>query len=290
MKLLDKKFMPFYIIGATIIIICIIMSIIIAKYPPSKNEEKTTEPITEAPTNPDMDGIPYYDIPASIYQDKYFAYDENNRIIYTDDSVPYYTGVDVSQFQGDIDWEEVAQDGIDFAIIRVGLRYYGSTGAIDIDDCARQNIENALDAGLKIGVYFFSQAISVEEAVAEAEFVIEQLKGYRIDYPVVFDWENEPDKNMRTDVVDDETLTYCAVAFCETIKKAGYTPAVYFNLNFGYLRYNLDLIKNYVFWYAQFDGISPEFYYKYSMWQYTDSGKVQGIDADVDLNISFIDF
>lgn len=286
MNLTDKKYIPYYITGAIIIILSLVIVFILSSFSEKDEPETTTLEITTE----DRDGVPYYpDIPASAFLPEYFT-KEDGRIVYTDNSVKYYTGIDVSTFQGDIDWDDVSNDGIDFAIIRIGLRGYGSKGSMHEDDTGRKNIEEALDAGLKVGVYFFSQAINTEEAIAEADFVLDIIKDYDIDYPVVFDWENEPGVGMRTDNLSDAVLTDCAVAFCERVKAADYTPAVYFNLNFGYLRYDLSRIKDYVFWYAQHEGEQPDFYYNYSIWQYSDCGRVDGIDGDVDMNISFNDF
>ena len=284
----NTKYIPYYIAGFIIILTSVIIAFII----PILNTEKTPETTLpqETTTLPIADGVPVYpDIPASAFPQEMFIM-ENGRAKYLDENIKTYTGVDVSSFQGDIDWEKVKNDGIDFAIIRAGLRGYGSKGLIHEDENARKNIEGALEAGLQVGVYFFSQAITVEEAIEEAEFVLDIIKDYNITFPVVFDWENEPDKNMRTDNLPDNILTDCAVAYCERVKQEGYIPAVYFNLSFGYLRYNLDAIKNYTFWFAQHKEDSPEFYYNYSIWQYSHTGTVDGINADVDLNISFTDF
>ncbi len=286
MNLRDKSFIPYYISAALLIISSIILVIVISVT--SNNREMQTTTTTTEPTTIFMNGeVPYYpDIPASAYLNENFT-TENGRIVYNDSTVGYSTGIDVSAFQSDIDWDAVAADGIDFAIIRVGLRGYGTSGNIFEDDNARRNMKNAAAAGLKVGVYFYSQAISTEEALEEAEFVLDIIKDYKIDAPVVFDWENEPGVGMRTDNLDGNILTDCAVVFCERIKQAGYIPAVYFNLTDAYVRYDLDRIKDYVFWYAQHEGEAPKFYYAYSIWQYSDSGKVDGIKGNVDLNICF---
>lgn len=284
MILLNKKFIPFYITA----VFLIATSIMIVRFTSThevKNQETTT---TQAQTPVYINGnVPYYpDIPVSSYMKENFTMIDG-RIAYTDNSVSYTTGIDVSSFQGDIDWEAVAEDGIDFAIIRAGLRGYGASGNIYEDEKARENLRNAAAAGIQTGVYFYSQAITPEEAAEEAEFVLDIIKDFRIEAPVVFDWENEPDVAMRTDNLDSYTLNLCAIAFCEKIKEAGYTPAVYFNLTDAYTRYDLDKIKDCVFWYAQHEGAAPEFYYSYNIWQYSDNGEVNGIDGRVDLNICF---
>ena len=284
MTLLNKKFIPFYITTLFIVLTAILIVRFTSGY-----EIKIEEPTTIQEQTPIYinGNIPYYpDIPASSYMKEHFALIDG-RIAYTDNSVSYTTGIDVSSFQGDIDWNAVAEDGIDFAIIRAGLRGYGTSGNIYEDEKARENLKNAAAAGIQTGVYFYSQAITPEEAIEEAEFVLDIIKEYSIEAPVVFDWENEPDVAMRTDNLDSYTLNLCAIAFCEKIKEAGYMPAIYFNLTDAYTRYDLDKIKDYVFWYAQHEGEAPEFYYSYSIWQYTDNGKVNGIDGIVDLNICF---
>jgi len=288
MNLKDKKYIPYYILAA-VIILSAVLAVMIISLTADDTEKNPVTIITEPEeTTMFMNGdVPYYpDIPASAYLHENFIMDDG-RIKYTEDSVSYSTGIDVSAFQGDIDWQKVAADGIDFAIIRAGLRGYGSKGSIHEDDNVRKNLVGAADAGLKVGVYFYSQAITADEAVEEAEFVLDIIKDYKIDAPVVFDWENDPGVGMRTDNLPGNVLTECAVAFCEKIKSAGYMPAVYFNLTDAYVRYDLDKISDYVFWYAQHEGVAPKFYYQYSIWQYSDSGRVDGIDGNVDLNICF---
>ena len=288
MNLKDKKYIPYYILAAVIILSAVLAVMIIDLITDDTEKDPVTIITEPEETTMFLNGeVPYYpDIPASAYLHENFIM-EDGRIKYSDNSVSYSTGIDVSAFQGDIDWDKVADDGIDFAIIRAGLRGYGSNGSIHEDDNVRKNLVGAAEAGLKVGVYFYSQAITVEEAIEEADFVLDIIKDYKIDAPVVFDWENDPGVGMRTDNLPGNVLTECAVAFCEKIKTAGYTPAVYFNLTDAYIRYDLDRISDYVFWYAQHEGVAPKFYYQYSIWQYSDSGRVDGIDGYVDLNICF---
>lgn len=192
-------------------------------------------------------------------------------------------GVDVSSYQGEIDWARVAAAGVKFAMIRVGLRGY-TIGGIQPDAQFRRNIEGALAAGLDVGVYFFSQAINVWEAEEEADYVLAQLKGYELTYPVVFDWERIGTAKARTDNVGAASVTRCAGAFCDMIADAGYTPMIYFNLDQGYLSYQLDRLTDYGFWLAEYQDC-PTFYYRCDLWQYTHRGKVDGIDGAVDLDL-----
>lgn len=290
MSLKDKKFIPYYIAAAVIIAMAVLIVLFIGirgGFSPVDTADTTQEPTTLF-----MDGkVPYYpDVAASVYEQESFAMNEDGRMIYADKTVSSMTGVDVSSHQGEIDWDAVKADGIDFAMIRIGFRGYGASGNLCEDDRGRENIENAAEAGLSVGVYFYSQATTPEEAVEEADFVLDILNDHDIEYPVVFDWENEPDIAMRTDGMNGDAITDCAVAFCEKIKNAGYIPAVYFNLTDAYVRYDLSRIKDYPFWYAQHEGNAPLFYYQYTIWQYSDTGSVDGIDGNVDLNIAFSDF
>lgn len=256
--------------------------LIINKMNSGKNPEKEPE------TYIMDDGIPHYEnVPTNAFDENSFTLNENGRMIYTGDNVKYTTGIDVSSHQGDIDWEKVKNDDIDFAIIRIGFRGYGPSGEIYDDELAENNIKNAKKAGLKVGVYFYSQAITPDEAAEEALYVANKLKetGEEIEYPVFFDWENEEGKGMRTDGMAGKTITECALSFLDKIESEGYIPGVYFNLSYGYKRYNLDKIKDYWFWYAQYEKPSPEFYYSYDVWQYSCTAKVDGVDSDVDLNI-----
>ncbi len=201
------------------------------------------------------------------------------------DSPTAMVGIDVSSYQGEIDWQAVRESGVDFAILRVGYRGY-TDGGIFADPTFAVNLQNARAAGLKIGVYFFSQAVSVEEAKEEAVFVLDALGGTALDLPVYFDWEFVEQDSARTNLTSSETVTNCAVTFCEAMEKAGYKAGVYFNQSLGYLTLNLGRLKAYDFWLAEYRS-TPEFYYNFHMWQYTDNGAVSGITGHVDLNIRF---
>lgn len=213
----------------------------------------------------------------------------NGRKYYLDGSdITSLLGVDVSIHQGNIDWQKVKESGIDFAMIRLGYRGYGS-GEAELDENYAENIQGAREAGIDAGVYFFSQAITTEEAVEEANLVIESLKGLDINYPVVYDWEIIYDDTARTDNVSVDVLTDCCVAFCETIRNAGYTPMIYQNKRTTIFKLDLNRLTDYDFWLAEYSS-EPTYYYDFDMWQYTNAGSVPGIEGDVDLNISFKDY
>lgn len=213
----------------------------------------------------------------------------NGRKFYVEDSkITSLLGVDVSVHQDNIDWTKVKESGIDFAMVRLGYRGYG-TGEAQLDENYAENIQGARDAGLDAGVYFFSQAITAEEAVEEANLVIESLDGLDVNYPVVYDWEIIYDDTARTDNISVDVLTDCCVAFCETIKNAGYTPMIYQNKRTSIFKLDLNRLNDYDFWLAEYN-TEPTYYYDFDMWQYTSTGRVSGIEGDVDLNISFKDY
>lgn len=225
------------------------------------------------------------------YDPECFQLDEKGRMDYIHPDVETMQGVDVASFQGDIDWEKVKADGIDFAMIRVGGRGY-TEGKLYDDKKFEENIQGALEAGLEVGVYFFSQAVNLDEALEEAQYVLEELEPYAgaISFPVVFDWEDFGNSTYRTYRLDSDVLGACANLFCDMMKAAGYQPMIYFNRYGGYRSYDLRQVVDYQFWFAQYISTTdvPTFYYDFDMWQYSDKGKVDGIPAEVDLNLYLI--
>lgn len=228
-------------------------------------------------------------VAAAPYDKNLFVLD-GSKMYYNDGNYQTALGIDVSAYQGDIDWQAVASSGVEFAMIRLGFRGYGQEGTLNLDGKFQQNLAGARAAGIKVGVYFFSQAISVEEAVEEASFVLENLAGAALDYPVVFDWETISGAKARTDGMDGSLLTDCAIAFCETVRAAGYTPMVYYGLQLGYLKYDLSRLTAYDVWYPQYGVEKPSMYYNYRIWQYSDKGTVAGIGTKVDMNIALIPY
>lgn len=225
-------------------------------------------------------------VPPNTYSTDGF-YEINGVRFYYANGYEGIAGIDVSSYQKVVDWEAVADSGIEFAMVRVGYRGWGS-GELVEDECFYDHIQGAQAAGLKVGVYFFSQALTTEEAVEEAEYTLEQIKDYEISCPVVFDWEEVDQPEARTNEMNMLLLTSCAQAFCERIEQEGYEAGVYFNQIYGYQQLNLASLKEYVFWLAEYDEY-PSFAYNFQMWQYTDKGKIPGIDGDVDMNIMFLE-
>lgn len=208
---------------------------------------------------------------------------------YTHNGEKALRGVDISEHQANIDWKALKQAGADFAMIRMGYRGYTDGGLFE-DAHFRSNVQAALDAGLRVGVYFFSQAITTEEAVEEAEFVLAALENLDITWPIAYDWETVA-ADARTDTLSGRDMTACALAFCDTIRAAGYIPAIYTNQNQGLLYYGYaeEELQDIVIWLADYND-TPAFRYDFQMWQYTDAGTLPGIDTAVDLNLSFTNF
>lgn len=232
---------------------------------------------------PAMEGVPI-----STYKEENFRTDSKGlKYYYEDGELASYAGIDVSAYNGDIDFEAVKNFGIDFVIVRLGGRGYGEEGVIFEDEYALTNLREAKAAGLMVGAYFFSQAITVEEAVEEANFCLDMLDGFYLDYPLVFDWEQiDSAENPRTEDISPETLTECAKAFCDTVNEAGYIPCLYTDSKKAYMKFDLSKLSQIDIWYAFYND-EPDMYYNYMMWQYSCTGTVDGIEGDVDLNICF---
>ena len=193
-------------------------------------------------------------------------------------------GIDVSEHQGKIDWQAVADAGIQYVYIRVGYRGYDQGGVYE-DDRAQENYEGAVAAGLQVGVYFYSQAISPEEAREEAQFTAKIIKKWDLSYPVVYDWE-WVSSDARTGSMTGEAVTACTQAFCREMEKQGYDAAFYFNQDLAENTFVLEKLTDYDFWLAQYEN-ALTFPYRVKMWQFTASGSVPGISGNVDLNLYF---
>lgn len=199
-------------------------------------------------------------------------------------------GIDVSKWNKEINWEQLRKEGVEFAIIRVGYRG-SSTGSLVVDPYFEQNIKGALDNGIDVGVYFFTQAIDEREAVEEASIVLSLIKGYHVTYPVFIDSEGAGG-NGRADNLDVPTRSKVCQAFCETIRSGGYTAGVYASKN--WLNNRLDITKfsgDNVIWLAEYrNEDEPTYGGTYGLWQYTSSGRLNGIEGRVDFNLCFWDF
>ena len=192
-------------------------------------------------------------------------------------------GIDVSKFQGSIDWEQVKNAGISYVMLRIGLRGYGS-GKLLLDERFYENLKGAKAQGLKTGVYFFSAAISEEEAREEAAFVLQAIEGQEMEMPIVFDTEPILYDTARTDDLTGKQLTKITAAFCDAVQAAGYQPMVYANAKRLTTVLYLEELTDYPLWLADYR-MQPDFPYAFTMWQFTESGKVPGIEGAVDIDL-----
>lgn len=205
-----------------------------------------------------------------------------------DSTVDIKHGIDVSRFQGEIDWKKVKDAGIDFAIIRAGLR--GTTeGKLLTDDYFEANIQGATENGIDVGVYFYSQAINEEEAKEEVQLILDLIEPYKIKYPVVIDVESAESDSARTLSLTTDDYELVVKTFCDMVSKAGYTPMIYGNVKSFTLLMDAVDVDDYDIWIAYYG--TPLYYpYHFNIWQYTSSGKVDGIEGDVDLNVCITDY
>lgn len=195
-------------------------------------------------------------------------------------------GIDVSSWQGDIDWEKVKNTGIDYVIIRCGFRNITNSD-LSIDRNFHYNISEANRLGIPVGVYFYSTAINENEALEEATFVLNLIKDYEIIYPVVYDFENF--NEYRTQDISDKRINDNAIKFLDYIRAHGYQGMLYANLRSIEKHWNMEMFEGYKIWYAQYIDI-PTYQGRYEMWQYADNGRVDGIKGMVDLNESYISY
>lgn len=215
-----------------------------------------------------------------------FVENDKGEMQYVENGVvTSHKGIDVSKYQGDIDWKAVKEDGVEYAFVRLGLRGYES-GKLVLDEYFDKNMRGANEADVAAGVYFFTQAVTVEEAKEEAAYVLENIAEYDVTCPIVFDVEMIVGANGRANNLTKEERTDIAIAFCEVIRQAGYTPMIYGNVKCFTKMLDLARLEDYEKWYAFYDNYMyiP---YEVSCWQYTEKGTVKGIKNKVDLNISY---
>lgn len=227
-----------------------------------------------------QDSAPEETIPPNKFGPDDFVYEDGYLSCTAADAV---MGIDVSRYQGEIDWQQVKSAGVDFVMIRLGYRGT-SEGTLNQDPMFWRNLLGARVAGLKVGAYFFSQAVNVAEAEEEAAYALKILDGISLDMPLAFDWEQAE----RTENMDAPTLTACTKAFCAAAETAGYQPMIYFNSFQAKQLLHLKELQEIPWWLAMYD-VTMEFPYRMDMWQYSCTGTVPGIKGDVDLNLLFTD-
>lgn len=213
------------------------------------------------------------------YAKEDFIYDGQRMTLADGQGIP---GIDVSRYQGDIDWQKVAESGVKFVFIRVGYRTYGS-GVITADPLAQANYQGAKDAGLKVGVYFFSQATNALEAMEEADWTMDAISDWQLDLPVVYDWEL-PAPDARTKDVTAGQLTAYTRIFNRILTNNGYSVMLYFNRHHAAERLYMHRLLDMPHWFAMYTN-SMTYPYDFAIWQYSQTGRVPGIQGDVDLNI-----
>ena len=211
-----------------------------------------------------------------------FVYEGDYLTCTTRESV---LGIDVSRFQGDIDWAQVKAAGVQFAIIRAGGRGYGQEGDLYADSKAAEYYSGAKAAGLLVGAYFFSQATTPEEAVEEAQYALSLTQDWELDMPLVCDWEYMGPDTYGAKATR-RSLTDSMKAFCQTVEAAGREPMIYFNPDHAAEEFYLEEMKDYRFWLAYYTDWM-DYPYRVDMWQYTSTGSVPGIQGNVDLNLYF---
>lgn len=206
---------------------------------------------------------------------------------YEDDKYRSLVGIDISSHQEDVDFKKVKDSGVDFVYLRLGYRGYVN-GKISIDKYFETNYKNAKEAGLQVGVYFFSQAIDEKEAMEEAFFTLENIVNKKIDLPIVYDLEEIDYDDSRIKDISGEQRSNNAMSFIQKVTENGYEGMIYTNLYWSTEFFDLHQILNYDIWFAQYNDL-PDFIYPFKIWQYSDSGIVDGINYPVDLNIMFIE-
>lgn len=206
---------------------------------------------------------------------------------YESDTVTTVSGIDVSSYSGDIDWNRVKNAGVSYVMVRLGGRGYGDDGALYSDDRAVEYLRGAQEAGLHTGGYFFSQAVSAEEAREEAAYCKELLGDLTLDYPIAYDWEFIKDDTARTDGLSIEQTTACARAFCDAVKAYGWSPMLYAGDAEMTAKYDMNRLADCEIWYCEY-AQTPGFPYEIGMWQYSKTAVIDGIEGNVDLDMRFL--
>lgn len=222
-----------------------------------------------------------YDYTGLVYQYPIMKYFEEGTKI-------SYMGVDVSKYNEFVDYNKLRKAGVEFVMIRLGARGYGS-GQLSVDEYFFDNIKGATDAGLDVGVYFYSQAVTEAEALEEAQTVISNLEGYELTYPVAFHMELVSGDTSRVEVLTREEKTNIAKIFLDAVREAGYKPMLHGTKEWFIKKLDLTKLADYDIWLAQEKDV-PDYPYRFGMWQYTKEGKIDGISGKANLDISFIDY
>lgn len=273
MPVKTRKWLTIGVIAAVAVILLALVALLLLRPVTSTPEETTTNTTTVETTVQEPS--------ANVFTPMDFGYEGDYLTCLTDESI---MGIDISTHQKEIDFAKVKEAGVEFVMIRLGYR--GSVeGLLFEDEWAQRNYQGAKAAGLKVGGYFFSQSISVEEAIEEANYAMEIIKGWELEMPLVYDWEFIKE-DYRNAHVDARMLTDYTLAFCRTVEEAGYDAMVYFNPEQSRKKMYLQELTDYGFWLAMYTD-EMDYPYKVDMWQYTCTGSVPGVNGNVDINLYF---
>lgn len=269
----------------------------------TKKETESTEPSTETETDPSKDGkhtlVVHSDqtedwiriddtMPACKYSDDGFEIKNGIMHYYENGRDISHLGVDISKYSGDVDFERLKDAGVEFVMIRVGSRGY-DTGALTLDEKFVDNIIGAEEAGMPYGAYFFSQAVSDVEAFEEVQFIVGALHGHKVTYPVAIDMEIVTGHSSRLTKISAVQRTGITNTFLQGIKNAGFIPMIYGNKEWLLTRIDMRSLQDFDVWLSN-DGKTPDYPYRFSMWQYNTKGTIPGITGDACLDVSFVDY
>ena len=255
---------------------------------PTEPKPTTPKPTTPKPTEP-KPTTPPSDSKLEDNPFKSSDFTKNGQFI-TCKKEKTVIGIDVSRWQEDIDWEKVKAAGIDYVMIRAGLRSTGWSGKLSTDAYVEKHYQGAKAAGLKVGFYFFSQARTVAEAKEEAKYLLNIVKNWDVDLPLACDWEYfSKSETPRVYGLSRRRVTDCVKAFCDTIKAAGYDPMIYCARYIVAEKLYMEELADYALWYADYNSSYLRSEFRVDMWQYSSKGKINGIKGNVDLNVIFLE-
>ena len=254
---------------------------------PAQSSQPETTPSAQAAQATEAATVTATAAPAVRFQPEDFTADGMFLYYKETEAVTAENGIDLSSYSGDADWDKVKAAGVSFAMVRLGGRGYGSEGALYADDRAAEYMQGAQAAGIKTGGYFFSQATTPEEAREEAAYCKQLLGELTPDYPIAYDWEFIKDDEARTAGMTVAQTTACARAFFDEIKSYGWTPMLYAGEAEMTAKYDMAQLGDCEIWYTEY-AAAPVFPYTINMWQYANTGVIDGIEGNVDLDIRFI--
>lgn len=234
----------------------------------------------------------YYEILSDVKKNDYDFENsltrEEGRLKYKDSKREAVLGVDLSKYNGNVDFAKLKEAGVNFAMLRLGSRGYGS-GTITLDDKYVEYAQNAAVAGIMTGAYFYSSAINEAEAIEEANYIVGAVSGFSVKYPIAIDVEKVSGDTSRTEKLTVEERTHIVKTFCDTVKGFGYNPIIYSTRDMLISGLDLKELDEYDVWLSD-DKIPTDYPYRFSMWQYSQNGAIQGIDGNVDLDLCFVKY